>query len=415
MVTGIIAEYNPFHNGHKYMLNKINNMDANEGTVICMSGSITQRGELAVLNKWQRAEVAVQNGANLVIELPTVFSARSAEVFAQGGVNLLSTLGIVDTLAFGTKYPNLTLLHKAAEFQPDLYSEELQKKLKSGLSYGSAVSQLRTEKLHLPEELLREPNTILGIEYLRAIKALSDNDNPTLKPLPIMRKGAAHNDITARDEFASGTALRSLIYENKFTEIADFVPSALMQKLDKTTTYPSTVKLFELLRYQLLTVPVHKLAEICGVNEGLEYKLHDAAACTSLSELIAKLAGRRYPATRIQRILVHILLNIKQAYAISIGIKPLYIRVLAFDEIGRKMLKKIRVASPLPLITKTSAHINRLDMRNPAAYSPLQQMLALDIAASNLREICCAELSGNSNSANNINLDLTTSPVYVKK
>ena len=432
MATGIIAEYNPFHNGHKYMLQQAREQTHNEPVVVCISGSITQRGELAILDKWQRARAAVQNGADLVIELPTVFACRSGEAFGQGGVRLLAATGIVDRLAFGTEYPAMDNLLAAAELRPEDYPEELQGLLKAGHSYGSALSLLIAEKLSLPEDMLREPNTILALEYLRAINKLQREQDISLTPLPIRRQGAGHNAATLDEgdfKFASGTAIRqAAINQHRsslaqlqqlschgkapseytaFDTIQQFVPHATWEDLAHATSFPDMDRLFPLLRWQLLTASPADLRTIQGMGEGLEHKLIQSHECSSYKEVVEHLATRRYPATRIQRLLIHLLLGLSKEqakHADSSG--PLYLRVLAFNATGRSLLKEIKHRSPLPIITKTADYLSRRQLENKENFSPLQQMLYLDILATNLRSMALP--------AADMYQDLLQSPLYIK-
>lgn len=416
MATGIIAEYNPFHNGHKYQIGCIKKQH-DCGIIACLSGSITQRGEFALLDKWQRAGAAVKNGANLVIELPAAFACRSAQDFATGGVRLLDSLGIVDTLAFGTAYPEIEKLQLAADFQPEAHREALQQKLKGGLSYGAALSQLIGENTGLNAEMLTEPNTILAIEYLRALK-----NNGGIRPLPLPRTGAGHNDTTVTGEFASGTAIRRLARQGQFRQLMQLVPEATMSAIKNTTMYPDSKKQLPLMIWKLLSLAAEEIAAIYGVGEGMEYRLKEAASkpdcASSYSALIQELATRRYPATRIQRTLMHLLLgSTKDKIAEMTASGPLYIRVLAFDDMGRQLLKDIQQKTSLPIITKVTEYLNRRDMQHPDRLSPLQRMLYMDIAAANLRELCLAPLPSNPQGEQQIrlNADFTTSPVYMDR
>lgn len=466
MATGIIAEYNPFHNGHKYMLQQVNDLTHNEPIVVCISGSITQRGEMAILDKWQRAQAAVQNGANLVVELPTVFACRSGEAFGQGGVRLLAATGIVDKLAFGTEYPDVDRLRRAAELRPEDYPQELEGLLKAGHSYGSALSRLIAEKLSLPENMLREPNTILALEYLRAINKLQREQNISLTPLPIRRQGAGHNASTLEVEtasspvksptqskhiipenahnmpdsacssylragmkFASGTAIRQAAIDwhrglllhsqqascqkeatsvcTSFDTVQQFVPRATWDALAEANSFPDMESLFPLLRWQLLTASPAELRTIQGMGEGLEHKLIQSQGCGSYGKLVQQLATRRYPATRIQRLLIHLLLELSKEQAQEADSSgPLYLRVLAFNDVGRRLLKGIKEHSPLPIITKTADYLNRRQLENKENFSPLQQMLYLDILTTNLRAMT---LEGGA-----LYQDLLQSPIYVK-
>lgn len=416
MAAGIIAEYNPFHNGHRYQIERINELGKND-IVVCMSGSITQRGGLALLNKWQRAESAVKNGASLVIELPAAFACRSAQDFAAGGVRLLHSLGIIDTLAFGTEYPHLDKLRLAADFRPEPYHEELQAKLKKGLSYGAAVSRLTAEKTGLPEAMLREPNTILAIEYLRALKKADG-----IAPLPLRRTGAGHKENTAAsaDGFASGTAVRKLVRKGEYRQLARFVPTGTLGQIQNTAMYPDEKKQLPLIIWQLLTMNVDEIASICGVGEGMEYRLKEAAGklpCSgSYKALVRELTTRRYPAARIQRLFMHLLLkSTKEAVQEMTDAGPLYIRILAFNDRGRQLLREIRRHSRLPLITRASEYLNRRDMQHMDKFTLLQKMLYMDAAAANLRQLClaplpCQPLDGQ---PQQLNTDFTATPVYV--
>lgn len=413
MATGIIAEYNPFHNGHKYMLEQIRSQFPKEPIIICMSGSITQRGEIAMLDKWTRARLAVLAGANLVFELPTVFACRSAQAFGEGGVRLLSATGIVDTLAFGTEYPDLAHLTHAAAFVPDEYPDELQALLKQGLSYGSAVTKLMSKKLSLHEVMLREPNTVLALEYLRCIKKLSDN-SPAITPLPIRRTGAGHGDTLPKGSFASGTALRQMAVSNKDSDtlhkaIAPLVPPAVCDAIIQCRSYPDKAKLYQLLQYRLLTASPNELRKICGMGEGIEQAMLQAAGCAGYEEFVSALSSRRYPATRIQRLLIHLLLSTDRDMVNAMDAAgPLYGRVLAMDNAGRHLLKQIKNRGSLPLLNKVAGLLNRRDLLHPEALSLTQRMLYMDIAATNLHSLSLSQTSS-------FYEDYLHSPCYIDK
>ena len=412
MAVGIIAEYNPFHNGHKYMLQKVRYLAHNEPILVCISGSITQRGEPAILDKWQRALAAVKNGADLVIELPAVFACRSAEAFGRGAVQLLSSTGIVGTLAFGTKYPDIERLLDMAAMQPDDYMQELKDLLKAGHSYGAALGRLIAQKLSLPEDMLKEPNTILALEYLRAINRLKLEQGITITPLPILRQGAGHNAAALEEgchSFASGMAIRQAAISAyaSFDDIQQFVPQATFESLASAISFPDTERLFPLLCWQLLASSPDKLRTILGMAEGLEHRLIQSLGCNSYKNLIKYLSTRRYPAARIRRLLIHLLLGLEKRYAQAADTAgPLYIRVLAFNNLGRKLLKDIKEHCRLPVITKTADYLSRLQMENKEGFSPLQQMLYIDILSGNLRAMTMAKGS--------LYQDLLQSPIYVR-
>lgn len=414
MATGIIAEYNPFHNGHKYMLSQIRERFPHEPIVACLSGSITQRGEMALLDKWTRAKIAVLAGVNLVIELPAVFACRSAQAFGQGGVKLLSATGIVDRLAFGTEYPDLAQLSQAAGFEPDKYRSELQQLLQKGLSYGNAVTSLMTQKLDLPTDMLHEPNTILGLEYLRCLKELKSKGLPAPNPLPITRRGASHGDAIPQGSFASGTAIRQLLSTHEAKEslkkaILPLMPAAGCQAILNCQSYPKTSKIYQLLRYKLLDAAPRELQQIAGMNEGLEQSMLHSLHIRNYEEFVRHLANRRYPSTRIQRLIVHTLLSMhKETVDTMDKTGPLYLRVLAMDCIGRELLRQIKNRGKLPLLNKVPTLLNRRDLLHPEAFDMPQKMLAIDIAATNLRSLAL-------NNTGCLYDDYMQSPYYIDK
>ena len=413
MATGIIAEYNPFHNGHKYMLKQIGEQFPQEPIIICLSGSITQRGEMALLDKWTRANLAVLGGANLVIELPAVFACRSAEAFGQGGTTLLTATGVVDRLAFGTEYPDLAQLKKAASFEPDVYSKELQQLLQQGLSYGAAITKLMNEKLHLPEAMLYEPNTILALEYLRSLGKLQKQGQPVPKPWTVRRQGAGHGDTLPKGKFASGTTLRQMTANSSDKnslkkDLEPLVPPTVCQAIVSCTSYPDKAKIYQLLRYKLLSTAPQGLQQILGIREGLEQAMLQAINSPSYDEFVHHLASRRYPSTRIQRLISHLLLAMNKKLVEKMDkAGPLYLRVLAMDSTGRQLLRQIKNRGRLPLLNKVTSLVNRRDLLHPEAMNLAQQMLAMDIAATNLRSLALGETAS-------LYEDYLHSPCYIE-
>lgn len=413
MATGIIAEYNPFHNGHKYMLKQIGEQFPQEPIIICLSGSITQRGEMALLDKWTRAKLAVLGGANLVIELPAVFACRSAEAFGQGGTTLLTATGVVDRLAFGTEYPDLAQLKKAASFEPDVYSKELQQLLQQGLSYGAAITKLMREKLHLPEAMLYEPNTILALEYLRSLGKLQKQGQPVPKPWSVRRQGAGHGDTLPKGKFASSTTLRQMTANSSDKnslkkDLEPLVPPTVCQAIVSCRSYPDKAKIYQLLRYKLLSTAPQGLQQILGIREGLEQAMLQAINSPSYDEFVHHLASRRYPSTRIQRLISHLLLSMNKELVEKMdNAGPLYLRVLAMDSTGRQLLRQIKNRGRLPLLNKVTSLVNRRDLLHPEAMNLAQQMLAMDIAATNLRSLALGETAS-------LYEDYLHSPCYIE-
>jgi predicted nucleotidyltransferase len=407
MITGIIAEYNPFHNGHLYQINKIRDKLGNDTDIIaCISGGISQRGELPILDKWQRAFLAVENGANLVLEIPAVFSCRSAQHFAFGGVSILHQLGVVDKLAFSTEYPDISMLSKAASINTSIHKNKLQELLKQGTSYAVATAQIIAELTDTSIDVLKEPNTILAIEYLKALKELGSS----IEAMPLKRIGTAHNDTEAVGEFASGTAIRQMVALANNDELSKVVPETTLRLLSQLTTNDvgSLEKLYPALQLKILHSPPEKLREIYSINEGLEYKLIDAAFAPTLTEFINQLIGKRYQRTRINRLIHAILLDIKKELmdeADSTGVA--YIRDLAFDNRGRNMIRKIKKTASIPVITKITQYINRRDFIGKNLPTPLHRQLCYDIQYNNLYQLC--------QNVPELNKDFTMSPIYIDR
>ncbi|WP_278503533.1 tRNA(Met) cytidine acetate ligase [Mitsuokella multacida] len=388
-VVGVIAEYNPFHQGHAYQLRAIRERFLDDVAIVAvMSGSFTQRGEAAVLDKWRRADLAVCGGCQLVLELPFLFACRSAQDFARGGVRLLQGLGCVDTLAFGAESPDLAPLMEAAHAidAPETQAA-LHEALRAGASYAKALTAILQEASGLAANLLRQPNNILAIEYLRALRGYA----PGIEPLLIVRRGAGYHEASL-GPLASASAIRGELAKAQpdFASLKDSLPEATYAAI--RAAFPveiaSTERLFRPLLARLLTMQGRELEAIFGLQEGLANRLlAKSRQSQTLQELIAGMVTSRYPASRISRIVPHLLLGTgERAAREAAETGPLYARVLAFDEVGRELLHTIKERSALPLITKVSAALNSRE-RLEGDLTPLQAMLALDTRATELRAL----------------------------
>ena len=378
MAVGIIAEYNPFHAGHAYQIAEIKKFCGAE-IVAVMSGSFTQRGSPAILDKWTRARLAVMGGVDLVLELPFVHAVRSAQDFARGAINLLNSLGVVDTLAFGAELTDLDALKLAANsFDEKFFPHELRRLMSSGISYAAAATKILARVTGLDENILRQPNTILAVEYLRA---LPEN----ISPLLIARVGAPYDELTLRENFSSASAIRAALYQSPppWEKIAAQISADTLQALQAEKSFPDENFLFRPLIAKLLTSRADELRNIFGMTEGLEFRLLNAADAKNFPDLINRLVARRYTAARIRRLLLHFLLNITtdDIAALDRAARP---RVLAFNDRGRALLKKFSA----PTVTKLTAHLNRRDLserRRPL--EPYQKILFFDVLASDLRAL----------------------------
>lgn len=416
-VVGVIAEYNPFHQGHAYQLRAIRQAIRarfhDEAAIIAvMSGSFTQRGEAAVLDKWRRADLAVRGGCQLVLELPFLFACRSAQDFARGGVRLLQGLGCVDTLAFGAESPDLAPLMEAARVidAPETQAA-LHEALRAGASYAKALTAILQEASGLAADLLRQPNNILAIEYLRAIRGYAQG----IEPLLIERRGAGYHEASL-GPLASASAIRGELAKAQpdFASLRDSLPEATYAAI--RAAFPveiaSTERLFRPLLARLLTMQGRELEAIFGLQEGLANRLlAKSRQSQTLQKLITGMGTSRYPASRISRIVPHLLLGTEEHAAREAAeTGPLYARVLAFDEVGRELLHAIKERGTLPLITKISAALNSRE-RLEGDLTPLQAMLALDTRATELRAL---SLPDSAPLATLHQTDFITSPHFIR-
>lgn len=411
-VTGIIAEYNPFHNGHLYQLQKIKEQNPSTKFICVMSGSFTQRGNAAILNKWQRASLAVAGGIDLVLELPFVFAVRSAQDFARGGTMLLERLGLVDQIAFSTEYPNLAVLqHIAAQTDHPDTKVILKQALEKGLPYAAALSYALATRSGISEDHLKQPNTILAIEYLRSLQKLKSS----MQPLLIQRAGAGYHEQTLDTPLASASAIRLELHQlHPDTDLlAKALPEAAYKALLHAQSHahiPSEEYLFRPVLSQLLSLSRTDLQNIYGINEGLENRLLKAAATsTTLAMLLAHCKSKRYPHTRLQRLLLYLLLHLEKDVLQSFDhTGPLYARVLAFNKTGQQLLHNCKQTASIPLIAKTSHFLTSNDRQQTfASLTPLQQMLAFDTLATDLYGLCFS-------TPNTLGLDFLTSPAFIR-
>lgn len=377
MAVGIIAEYNPFHAGHAYQIAEVKKF-CGEEIIAVMSGSFTQRGSPAILDKWTRARLAVLGGCDLVFELPFVSAVRSAQDFARGGIRLLESLGVVDTLAFGAELADVERLKlAAAAFKEKFFAERLHTLMAQGTSYAAAVTKILSEVTGLDEKILRQPNTILAIEYLRGLPE-------KISPRIIERVGAAYDDSTLQEKFSSASAIRAALYESlpPWEKISAQVSKETLNAL-RVEKFPDENFLLRPILAKLLTARADELQKIYGMTEGLEYRVLNAAAAKNLSELITNLIGRRYTASRIRRLLLYFLLDVTAEEIAELD-EATCARVLAFNERGRALLKKISAQ----VVTKLTKHLNRRDLyERRRSLEPYQKILLFDVLATNLRGI----------------------------
>lgn len=371
-ITGIIAEYNPFHFGHKYHIEQAKKITKSDGIIIIMSGNFMQRGIPAITNKFNRAKTAIYGGADLVIELPLIHSVASAENFAQGAVTILDKINVCDNLFFGAETNNIKDLTTTASIlsnENTNFKLSLSKNLKLGLPYhiarANALMSISNEIDF--SNLLNSSNNILAIEYIKALQKLKSN----IKPFALKRVGSSYNDNKIEGRFSSATAIRKGILENK--DINNVIPRETYNVLHSSnTSFPEDM--FSYIRYKLLTCS-ENLKKIPDTNEGLDKKIvKEILNAHNLDSLILNAKSKRYTYTRISRILTNFFIGLEN-YNIS-NIKNdsySYVRPLAFNNTGRKILKEIKLNSSLNIITKipknTTNNSLLYDIAGTKAYS----------------------------------------------
>ncbi len=348
-IAAVICEYNPFHNGHREMLRAVRAEGA-EGIAVIMSGSFTQRGDFAVFDKYIRAQAALQNGADVVIELPVVYACAGAERFAQGGVYIADALGCVSELAFGSECGNITLLRRACQA---VRSEETLRWtgifLSQGMTYAAARRRAAAQAAgEQTAAVLDEPNNILAVEYL---KALADVDSP-IQPLTVKRIGAAHDSGTAAGAIASASFIRDCLVSGR--DYSGFVPgNTLAAYNDAAGALPAggrLVRMEQAILCRLRMMTAGDFSHLPGMSEGLENRLYAAVReGHSVEEILSIAKCRRYPLSRLRRSLFHAFLGLTEE---DFSAEPQYIKVIGFNERGRAILRQMKASAALPVIMK---------------------------------------------------------------
>ena len=350
LVAGIISEYNPYHLGHAALVSRTRLSGATH-IVAVMSGNFVQRGEPAVLSKWARARQALQNGVDLVIELPLPWALAGAEKFAFGGVALLDAIG-VDIISFGSECGSIDDLNKAVQAlsSPSL-RDALRTELKSGSTFArarqNAISSLFDEET---ARLLRDPNNILGIEYLKALHKL----NSKVTPFTINRVGAAHDSHSSSGQVASASQIRNLILSGEdFSDLMPKSAAAIAQsELDAGNAPASLAAVERAILAKLRSMSRAEFALLPDISEGLENRVYAAARkATSLDEIYDMIKSKRYTHARIRRIVLAAFLGLNAS--MSAGTPP-YIRVIGFNKRGIEVLHLIKSTTKLPIISNSS-------------------------------------------------------------
>ena len=419
-ITGLVVEYNPFHNGHLHHLKRSMELTNATHSIAVMSGNFLQRGEPALFDKFKRAEIAVSNGVDLVVELPTLFACQSAEFFAHGAVSLLDSLNCIDSICFGSEEGSIDLLLEISKIlidEPDEFKSILKEKLDEGILFANARStalyeyisrnnilNLKEEKLH---DILSSSNNILGIEYIKSLL----KHKSSIKPFTITRVKAEYNSEDINSNICSATAIRkqlkdlnnldtllNVVPKNTFNLISDSINKNFLPMFDEF--YFDTIR-------EIVIRDLDILNNYFEVNEGIENKIYKSIfTCNNLYELQQNIKSKRYTLTKIKRILNNILLGITKVdmnLIKNIDEIP-YVRILAFNDKGREIIKQIKLNSEIKIINKFS------DI-NFSENEIFKTLIKYDIKATNMYNIPYYR--------NNKNLlkgpmDYYISPIYVR-
>lgn len=381
-ITGIITEYNPFHNGHKFHLEESKKQTKSDGTICIMSGNFVQRGGPAIIDKWKRTEMALNNGVDLIIELPTFYAVSSAEFFAKGAVSILNSLNIVNNLFFGSEIGDAKALSEIAKVlvsEDERFQNILKENLSLGLTFAKAREKSLIEYLNSSEinNIITSSNNILGIEYIKAILKL----NSSINPVALKREGSNYNDKSLSQTFSSATSIREVLKNTSNIEnLKNIIPLesyevfSKLQEQDYRFTFEE--EMFKYIKYKIQTNCVN-FNNLYEVTEGLDNKIiKEISSSNSLHEFILKIKSKRYTYSKISRILTHIYLGLDNDDFKDIANENnLYVRVLGFNKTGREILSLIKANSSIPLITKVPRFTNnpllKFDLQATACYSLL--------------------------------------------
>ena len=376
--AGVIAEWDPFHNGHRRHIERTREATGCDLVVGCMNGSFSQRGEPMLLDKWTRARMALLGGADVVVELPALWGTQPAEGFARGGVETLAALGC-EWLSFGCETDDLAALRSVAallEAEPEEYHARLREGLDAGESFPRARGEALAALTGLDAELLRAPNAALAVEYLRANARLERPMTPV-----VVRRAVSHHETVLAPE-TSASAIRRAVLAGDVDAAVQAMPPEVFAFLREAApgALPDADALDRLLLYALRGMGETVLAALPGMGEGLDRLLARAAEeCTSREELLERLKSRRYTRARLSRLLVHALLG-ADAALMEAHPAPEYVRLIGFRRSAAPLLGKLAEACRLPFVTRA---VERTE----------DPVFAFERRATDVRALLCRERS----------------------
>lgn len=376
-IAAIISEYNPFHKGHEYQIQKTKQDSGATHIIALMSGNFVQRGLPAIIDKYRRAEMAILGGADLVLELPVVYALSSAEFFAEGSVKILNSLKGVQFLSFGSEEGNLEKLSKIAEtlaFEPDKYQEYLKMYLAKGHSFPKARNEALFQLMpELTMDFVQSPNNILAIEYLKALLRTGSS----ITPYTVKRQGKGyHDEELVQNTFASATALRKSIFQEESLQgfVPDSVDAYINHLIQEEYPFVTLDSFQDLLKYRLATSG-HLLSNIPDANEGLDQRILQVLQkknLPSLEDYIDAIKTKRYTRTRISRILLQFIIGMDEFPLSQLRKEsPSSVKILACNDRGKEILAKLRKIREIELLhnfTRTLDPFQKLDYQASLVY-----------------------------------------------
>ncbi len=358
-ISGIICEYNPFHNGHMYHIQKTRENGATH-IVAVMSGNFVQRGDVAIIDKFERARAAVRCGADLVIELPVAYALSGAEGFARGAMYILNSMGCIDEVSFGSESGDMNKILSAVQASLSFENTtELRTLMESGMTYPAAIQQLATQKYgRQVGDIFEGANNLLAIEYIKATSYL----NSKITPFTIARKNAGHDQPDIICNFASASFIRQNVKENAYS---DLMPEPMYEALSLAVKEGRTANVANLekaILYKMRMMTPIELRNVPDVAQGLEHRIYEARTASTVNEMMNAIKTKRYTMSRIRRILMNCLLGITKDDTTT---PPLYGRILAINERGTDILNIAKGKSRIPLATSLAklSEINAVTRR----------------------------------------------------
>lgn len=379
-VAGIVAEYNPFHTGHAYQIQQTRTRLGEDCAVIAvMSGNWVQQADCAIADKWTRTRLALTGGADLVLELPTVWACSTAESFARGAVGILNACGVVDALSFGSECGDIEGLKQVAACldRPE-YDRRVGELINDGATFAACRQQAVEEVLGAAlGSLLSKPNNNLGVEYIRALHALHSKT----EPMTVLREGAAHNSTGQTARFVSATQIRTELADGNWDGAQPYLPEGGRALLEGRTVAQSGLEQVEraiLARLRTMTAQDWERLPDCGLAEGLPRRLERAGkSCVSVDDFFEQAKTKRYTRARLSRLVLWAFLGLSAA---DVPERPPYIRVLGFNERGREVLRQMKERATLPILTKP-AHARELDEAG-------RRLFELEARCTDLYDLC---------------------------